>query len=199
MNVSAINCTPIKPQASFGKKGEVDYKSALAIASQMSDKYVHTDDIKTPTQVVASVGFAGFKTFLKGAFTFAGIDTLFHGGASGAIKSGAKKGLDFVNKAVTKLETSASSKVKDFALKGLKGIQKMAPKCAEKFGNKLPFLAGLASMAILVPAICTRDNNGDGIKDIAQKSQSAYDTFDKKTTGLMGGVSDIAQLAQILS
>ena len=197
MNVSAINCTPIKPQASFGKKGEVDYKSALDLASQMSDKYVHADDIKTPTQVVASVGFAGFKTFLKGAFTFAGIDTLFHGGASNFVKDTAKKGLGLVNTAVTKLETGASSKVKDFALKGLKGIQTKAPELAGKV--KLPVLAGLVSMAALVPAICTRDNNGDGIKDIAQKSQSAYDTFDKKTTGLMGGVSDIAQLAQILS
>ena len=33
----------------------------------MNDKFVHKDDIKTPGQVVASVGFAGVKTFLSAA------------------------------------------------------------------------------------------------------------------------------------
>ncbi len=200
MNVSAINCTPIKPQASFGSSREDNYKQALELASRMSDEYVAADDIKTPGQILASVGFAGFKTFLKGAFTFAGIDTLFKGGATSFVKSSAKKGLNLVNNAVANLEKAgATSRVKDFALKGLKNIQNKAPELASKFGNKLPFLAGIASMAFLVPAICTRDNNDDGIKDIAQKSQSAYDNFDKKTSGLMNGVSEVAQLASILS
>ncbi len=198
MSVSSVNGVSAVSQQQEQVK-DVDYKRALEITSRMNDEYVSTGDIKTPFQVVASVGFAGFKTFLTGASTFAGIDFLFQGGVSGAIKSGAKKGLEFVNKAVTKLETGASSKVKDFALKGLKGIQEKAPKFAEKFGNKLPFLAGLASIALLVPAICTRDNNGDGIKDIAQKSQSAYDNFEKTSRGFITGASEVASLMQVLS
>ncbi len=195
MSVSSVNGYSSVQQQEQVR--DVDYQKALEITSRMNDEFVSKDDIKTPGQVVASVGFASAKTFFNGAVAYSAVDKIFKGGVSNVINSAGKKGLNFINNAVTNLEKGASSKVKDFAIKCLKQVKTKVPKIAARV--KLPVLAGILAIGAMVPSICSRDNNDDGIKDIAQKSQSAYDNFEKKSQNLISGASDFASLMQILS
>lgn len=204
MNVSAVNCTPIKPQASFGHDPELkkdkeirreDYDQALTIIDKLSDEYVKSDDIKNPFQVVLSVVAAGGKSFMKGASTFLGLDLITKGGATNFVKSAGKGVVSSLNKVAEKIGESSAVR---------KNISGVLNKASESFVNvgskcKVPVLAGALSALALVPAICSRDNDGDGVKDIIQKSQSAYDNFEKNSSNMLSGASQIAELVSILS
>lgn len=201
MNVSSVNCTPIKPQVAFGMATVENYNSALKSAKQMNDSFVESSDVKTPLQTLAAVGFAGLQTFIKGAGTFAILDKITKGGVGKFVKNTGKSTVKVLNNVSASLKKGASSKVKTLIAAGSDNLAKTITNVGKNV--KLPVLAGIAAMAALVPVICSRDNNNDGIKDIGQKSKSAYDYVDKKMNKLVSDTSIIAKLvvemAQIFS
>ncbi len=193
MNVSSINCTPIKPQVAFGMATEENYRNALESAKQMNDTFVESNDIKTPLQTVAAVGFAGLQTFIKGAATFALVDKITKGNVSKFIKNTGKSTVKVLNNVSNSLKGGASNKARTLIAAGSDKIASAIKTVGKNV--KLPVLAGVAAMAALVPVICSRDNNEDGVKDIAQKSQSAYKAADKKMNKLVDDTSTITKLA----
>lgn len=194
MNVSAINCTPIKPQVSFGNEQE-NYERALYIAKDLTDEYVRADDIKNPFQVMLSITAAAGKSFLQGASTFLGLDLISKGAVSNGIKKAGKKVVNSLERAAVKIGDSSAVK------KGVSNALASAGKTIKNIGanSKIPILAGIASAIAIVPAICSRDNDGDGVKDIVQKSQSAYDKFENDSSKMLHGVSQVAELVSLLS
>ncbi len=198
MNINSVGNYSQVQKVSFGNGEDVDYKKALELAKKMNSDYVPTEDIKTPQQVVASVGFAGVKTFLNAATTTVVIDKIFKGKISNGIAKGITGLSDKMLNASNILKTDAVS----VKAKGKNVISKLLSKTAEQIKKSkmsLPIAVGIGAIIALVPSICSRDNNGDGVKDIAQKSQSAYETFEKKTSGLVHEATDVAQFLQIFS
>ncbi len=223
MNVSAVNCTPIKPTVSFGaERGE--YEKVAGLTDQMTDSYISANDIKTPGQVVASVGAAGVKAFASGAIAAGLIAGLFKGAPTklqGALKAGSKKVRCVaanltddaakhakvkkpVGKAIAKAEEIARSAYKKFINADVRSLtDDMADDVAREINANatrgFQKLGGALSTAAIVPAILTRDNDGDGVKDLVQKSQSAYDKVDSKNRELTNNLAAMAELASILA
>ena len=71
MNVSAINCSPIKPQVSFGAPEGVDEANkVLTLSKELSDTFKKEDSegnqIKNPLHTAVSVLTAGMAMFALG-------------------------------------------------------------------------------------------------------------------------------------
>ncbi len=234
MNVSAVNCTPIKPTVSFGaEKGE--YEKVAGLTDQITDSYVNANDIKTPGQVVASVGAAGIKSFASGAIAAGLIAGLFKSAPTklqGLLKTGSKKVRcvaanlsddaakhakikkpigkaiakteqvarnvykKFINADVRNLVDETAENLTDDAVKAAKQLNQEISANATRGFQKL---GGALSTAAIVPAILTKDNDGDGVKDLVQKSQSAYSKVDAKNHELTSNLSAMAELASILA
>lgn len=62
MNISAINCTPIKPQTSFKSNDGWDdcrgFDELEQITDKLNDEFVHSSTVKKPLAVVATVAIA---------------------------------------------------------------------------------------------------------------------------------------------
>ena len=108
---------------------------------------------------------------------------------------------DDIAKSATTNEISSKSKklpsIKKYASSALKHVSSAAKKIGKKY--PLPILAGVVAAIAIVPAICSRDNNKDGVKDIAQKSQSAYDKFETKSSKMLEGASKFAEIVSLIS
>lgn len=194
MNVSSINCTPIKPKVSFGNQQE-NYEKALEIAKNLSDEYVRSDDIKNPFQVMLSVATAAGKSFLQGASTFLALDIISKNGLSNGVKNSGKKLVGALENTAKKI--GESTVIKKNISKAMTSMGQTIKTVGTKY--KLPVLAGIASIVAMVPVICSRDNDGDGVKDIVQKSQSAYDKFENGTSKMLNGASQVAELVSLIS
>ena len=70
MNISAINCTPIKPQVITFKSNadfsEKDYEEIEKMADDIQTKYVDSSTIKNPLAIVATIGIAAALGFFGG-------------------------------------------------------------------------------------------------------------------------------------
>lgn len=192
-----------------------DYNRAIDLAEDFEDKFVNSDDIKGPGAVALSVGAAGGKTFLKTVATVFALDKVSSNKISELFEKGLKtvsKGAQGLSGKMIKSEGKKMSKVAntlgEFVKKAegsLKGVyNKIAT--VTKDGIKthsaskgLAVVAGIASILAFVPAICKRDNNEDGIPDLVQKSQSAYDKTNNKCSKILDGANCLTEIAQLVS
>lgn len=191
------------------------YDKAVSLAEEFDDKFVKANDIKGPGAVLLSVGVAGVKTFLKTVATVFAVDKVTKHKTSGLFETGLKKGSNLVKGTADKLVQSEGKKLSKLANKvgeltqkangGLKGAYNKICETMEN-GTKqhsaskgLAVLAGITAVLTIVPAICKRDNNEDGIPDLVQKSQSAYEKVDDKCSKVLDGASTINQIAQLVS
>ena len=63
----------------------------------------------------------------------------------------------------------------------------------------LAIITGIVSLLAFIPMICKRDNNNDGVADLVQKSQSAYEKTNSNCSKIIDGVSCVSELAQLIS
>lgn len=219
MNVSAINCTPIKPQTPSFNGGFVDksddYDRVVEVTSRINDEFVESDSIKKPVAAAASIGLAGLLAFASGKklATFAStylkkapqtLETALKTGSK-AVKNASKT---LINENPDKL-----SKAKNIAGKAIEGAENIARKGYKKLAyagiseevvnperatKAFQNIGGWLGLATVFPAICGRDANNDGVSDILQRGQNAYTgtkgTFDRA----FENTSKIAELADIL-
>ncbi len=192
-----------------------DYNKAIGLTEELEDKFVNTKDIKKPGAVALSVGAAGGKTFLKTVATVFALDKVTNNKFSNLFEQGMKKvakATEFVSGKMIKSEGKKLSKVANvlggFVQKAEGSLKSVYKKIATttKDGIKthsaskgLAVLAGIASVFAFVPAICKRDNNGDGVADLVQKSQSAYDKTNSKCSKLLDGANCVSEIAQLVS
>lgn len=190
MNVSAINCSPIKPQVSFGAPEGVDEANkVLTLSKELSDTFKKEDSegnqIKNPLHTALSVLTAGMAMFALGK----GIGKLGWKGLDKAksaitpekmqvVKDKVHVAKDFVSKQTAKLPKN--EKVATFfnktVGKAANAVKTSVAKAVEKNGAEKVFTtaAGVVAASTLVPKVATADANGDGIADIAQSKVNAY-------------------------
>lgn len=188
MNVSAINCTPIKPQASFGyAQGAEEAQRVLELSKQLKDsfnkevqqgnessegKITNKNPIQTTLSVLGACAtmFALGKGAGKGVVAVA--KKLPEGFKENVLKSGSSV-KTFISNQASKFsgkETSPNFLLKSIG-KALKNAKATISKNPEKsFTNA----TGIIAATTLVPAITTADGNKDGIADIAQNNINAY-------------------------
>ena len=182
MSISAINCSPLKPQVSFGNAQEVnDATRVLELSKQLEDSFqVAGAEKKNTAQIAVSVLGAGLTMFALGKGAGKGISTIVKGlpeTTKTSILNSTKNASIAIKEKVSNLPKTRVSKVLDGTVgkvaKGFKTAitEKIAKEGAEKvFTNA----TGLAAMATLLPSILTVDGDKNGVADIAQKNISAY-------------------------
>ena len=198
MNVSAINCTPIKPKVSFGNGADdfSDAQKVLDLSKQLNDNFQKGDDPehKSPIQTAISVAGALATTFVLGKVAASKIITAFPNllskAGQGARKVAEKaktvkvpnfvKNIKFPEKVQAGLNKVANNPVvKSVSEKATKFAGEAATKAANYVKTQSPEKlftngAGIASMLALGGQIAKVDGNKDGISDIAQENVNAY-------------------------
>lgn len=208
MNVSAVNCTPIKPQVSFGQDQDFsDAQRVLDMSKELSDSFAKEDGQKSKLQTIASIGGALATTCIlgramAGKLIDAGVHTkLASFGKTVLAKAKDIKAPNFVKnvkfpekvqKGIAKI--AENPKVKNTAAVVVDKATKLKSSAqtyiAEHGAEKIiKDTAGLASMAVFGTQIAKVDGNGDGIADIAQKNVNAYQNAVRD----MGVVGEIAK------
>jgi|GEM_PF-6030257 len=218
MNVSAVNCTPIRPKASsFGSYERDRYDEVNNLTERLNDKIVKADDLKNPIAVGASIALAMLVSYggAKGAVSLiskklpaAGV--YIESGlkkAAGALKSGA-------DSLIKSAPDSKFSKIKIRTGKILGGAENFVrsaykkiaysgiPKEAvnpERAGIAFANAAGAASALGSAAVICTADRDGDGVKDIMQKSQNVYTGAKTKYGNAMDTIGLFSEIIQTIS
>lgn len=267
MSISAVNCTPIKPQVSFGKGSEelvpvkrnlpvidVDPKdiqiidengdvvsfsnsepiaiedkqlTALneqekqcgkltAICNKFEDKFINSDDIKRPVAIAAAIGGAISVAFAGGKFVgfisakaFKSLPQILDNGARTVSKALQEK-----SKKLLTVEPGRLNSVKNHTGKALGNVEKFARTAYKKIAsaglaenasavqlktNAFTNVAGLTGVATVLPRILSKDEDGDGVKDILQKSQNVYTGTKQSVSEAINTASKLAELAQIFA
>ncbi|MCD7879467.1 MAG: hypothetical protein LUG16_06000 [Candidatus Gastranaerophilales bacterium] len=217
MSIAPVNCTPIKPQASFGQKADYDETYvALKKVDEINDKYVNSKDVKSPFQIGLSCAAALAGIYAAGK-AGASLVTKVVPKLPVMIENTLKSGSGLVKKASESLQKevpgklgklkNASGKVLEKSENAARNLYKKVayskiaedvvnPERAQKaFAN----VVGAAAVATTVPQILTKDADGDGIKDIAQKSQNVYTGVKNNLTSTSDTISALGEIASALS
>jgi len=200
MSISAINCTPIKPQVSFGSKQEDDYDKIILAAQKIEDSFTpkivleekEAPEKKSLGSTLVSLGVAGLVMYAGGKLVASKANEVFPQLAP-ALEGGLKKAAGFVKDTAAKM-TTKDNKIIQNAGKGISKAEEVARNIYKnhiaKSGDAaeaMKNIAGVGAVLAGTPTIATIDGNGDGISDIAQKNVNAY----KSAIQNMGVVSEV--------
>ena len=223
MNVSAINCTPIKPKVSFGNN-DTDYTKVAQQAEAIKDEYVNADRLKSPAGVVASVAACGLKAFASGAV----LASLFAGIAKGAptkLQGALKKGSQGIRKFAADLSDDAAkhAKVKKPIGKAIAKVEQVARNAYKKVINPnttaiaddmaddvvnaihaqnnraLQKMVGIGTAAAVLPAATTVSNDGDEVPDMLQKFEAGANKVTGATTRATADLTALQNLVDIVA
>ncbi len=219
MSISAINCTPIKPNVAFGNSTTTEdtqkYTEIVKATDSLNNQLVKSQDIKTPVQVALSVALAGLAAYAGGKAITSIVTKAFPNAGDKAFKY-LKIGADKVKGEAAKLGEKAANggkfaKVESYASKALAKSEDVARKAFKKIAyagiaenvtgtartaQALGNVIGAGAAAKVLADVCITDKNKDGVKDIAQKSQNIY-TGTKTTYG--NAMETAGVFAEILS
>ena len=122
MNVSAVNCTPLKPQVSFGNNEDVSYAQVLNLTKGLNDEFVSSEEIKSPVAALASIGLAGLLAYAGGKGVGNILSKVSKGrivtGFEGLLKGVSTKAKDFSGKLINQ-NPGKLNKVKNVELQVL--------------------------------------------------------------------------------
>lgn len=194
MSISAINCTPIKPQASFGSAQGVDEaQKVLELSKQLNDSFASGTRCngdcdeekvtnKNPIQTTISVLGACATMFALGKGAGKGVVALAKkvpASAKENILNTGKKAVSVISEQVAKLPKNekVSTILSNTVGKAFNRAKDVVMKNPEK---SFTTAAGVLAASTLVPAITTADGNKDGVADIAQNNINAYASAFKK-------------------
>lgn len=211
--MASVNCTPIKPQVSFGCEecNSRNYIENIDRVDEFQKTHVKSDDIKSPLAIGISVAASAAGIYAVGKGSGAVFSKIFKSAPQkleGALKKGSqmvqnkakslssadvtpgklKKAKEITGKVLAKTEELARNGYKKIAYSGIPKDVANPERANRAFQNA----AGAAAVASVVPQILKKDSNDDGVKDIVQKSQNAY-------TGAKSSLADISALGEIVS
>lgn len=222
MNVSAVNCTPIKPKVSFGNN-DTDYTKVAQQAEAIKDEYVNADRLKSPAGVVASVAACGLKAFASGAV----LASLFAGIAKGAptkLQGALKKGSQGIRKVAADLSDDAvkHAKVKKPIGKAIAKVEQVVRNAYKKVINPnttaivegmsddavnaihaqnnraLQKMVGIGTAAAVLPAATTISNDGDEVPDMLQKVEAGTSKVVGSTDKAASDIVALTHLAELV-
>ncbi len=222
MNVSAVECTPIKPQVSFGESDE-EHKlhNYEKFADEVSDEFVNSSNVKKPVSAAISILLAGMLAFATGkvlAQKVAVIAEKFKLNLPEMfdkfLKTISKKATEIAGKLENKNPATAFDKFKNLAGKAIAGGEKTArelykkvayggPEIAEdvavKQAQAFANLGGMVGIATAFPSVVSKDSNDDGVADILQRGQNAYTGAKTKMGQLMEKAGKFSELVDLLT
>ncbi len=214
MNISGVNCTPLKPAFASNSNEDSKYRDVLTATDKLEDSLVLSSDIKSPIQTVAAVGLATVVAFVSGRKIGSLIST-FAKNAPTQLENTLKKGADFVKTKAEGLKidnpANIAEKLKNKTGKLLVSAEKTGRNAYRKFANlglkegalradnAFKNLAGVATVASVIPPVCKRDTNGDGVADIAQFKKNVYTGTKSKCGDMVNSASKIAEAISILT
>lgn len=214
MNISGVNCTPLKPAFTSEPSEDPKYQSFLTATDQLDDTLVLSSDIKSPIQTVAAVGLATVVAFVSGR-KIAGVVTNFAKNAPTQLENALKKGADFVKTKAEGLKidnpANMTEKLKNNIGKLLVNAEKTGRSAYRKLANvglkegtlradnAFKNLAGIVTVATVIPPTCKKDTNEDGVADIAQRNQNVYTGTKNKCGNMVNSASKIAEAISILT
>jgi hypothetical protein len=204
MNISAINCTPIKPKTSFsgGIDENKDYYSfedvqkVMDLTNQLDDSFTKEDnsDVKQKSKLQTAVSVAGAlaTTFALGksvaSYAFS-ISPKLPSKLNGVLKAGG----NFIKNNSEKL-ASKNGKVAQFIGKNVGKLENTARQAYtnavanSNVNQVLTNLAGVAAVGGIASKVITVDGNRNGVKDIAEENVNAY----KNALGTLDTLKNIA-------
>lgn len=216
MNISATNCTPIKPQASFkgdNNFSDKEFDKLMEVSDKFNDEYVHSDNIKKPLAIIGSVALATLTAFVFGSkivgFARRAYPKLTNPDDAKYFENYIKKGAEKVKKFATDLQSNEGgkfSKVKNMIGKGIEKAEDLTKTAYKKITNigtknlqnpgdiaakKLENLGGAAAVATMVPGALNSDSDGDGVSDLCQRGVNAY-------TGTKTQINNTIEKANVL-
>ena len=194
MSISAINCTPIKPQTSFGSAQGVDEaQKVLELSRQLNDSFTcskcsdgdcDSEKVtnKNPLQTAISVLGACATMFALGKGAGKGVVALAKkvpASAKENILNTGKKAAAAISEQAAKLPKNekVSTILSNTVGKAFNRAKDVVMKNPEK---SFTTAAGVLAATTLVPSIATVDGNKDGVADIAQNNINAYASAFKK-------------------
>lgn len=206
MSISAINCTPIKPQVSFGneedakKTGakEVDFSVVERLYDdsrkydQFGKKSADQPNRKSLSKTAASIAVALAATYIGGKLLASKALDLFPKASGKIFESVKKLGNGLLNKTEQLANNEGHKNIAKVAKKANEVLAKLKTKAVEAIKNDgadslIKKAAGVVTVAGLAPKVVTADGNNDGIADIAQEGINAY----KSALDEVAVVSDI--------
>jgi len=176
-------------------------------AADLAKKLVDSEDMKKPAEAAVAIGYAGVKTFVKGASTAWAIDGLFKNKPSKLLESGLKwlsKGAKNASATLLTSEGKKFSQVANVAGQLLDKTESFAKQAYKTISKSSPvkglyMIFGTLSLLTFFPALLKKDGNEDGVADIMQKSQNVYAQNTQKLDKLQEKASVAAELVQLLS
>lgn len=218
MQIGAINSINFKGCDRPGVINPEDFEEETALdlgqeldkfdkAADLAMKLVDGEDIKNPAEAAVAIGYAGAKTFTKGAVAAWTIDGLFNNKISELFERGLKglsKGAKSLSSTLLSNEGKRFSQVANLAGDLLEKAE-VAAKQAYKTVSKSNPAKGLAvafgalSLSTFFPALLKKDGNEDGVADIMQKSQNVYAESSQRFDKLQEKASVAAEIMQLLS
>ncbi len=223
MSIPAVNCTTIKPQVSFGKADNDEERlyNYSKFADEVNDKYINSQNVKKPVAAAVSVALAGLIAFASGkllASKAAIVAEKFKINLPEILDSSlgklSKLSSDVSGRLIKENPVTKSEKAADLAGKVIAG----ATNCAKKVYNKVaksgvtPLdtqevikskafanLGGTLGVATILPSVCSKDNDENGIADILEKGQNAYTGTKNKMGKLMEDASKFSDLVELLT
>ena len=224
MKVNNISNQNITRQSFKGSETNI-YQETSGKVKDITDKYIGKDQIKSPGQIVLSMGLIALKTFVCGAGAAALLATLSKSAPSKTIKAlktasneiigfskkvidnpttKLQKATNFVKKSAGTVEEVARNVYKKVICHGFEAIPENATtEVVEKIVKNNEFkaftnLGGTAAVASLAPSIIKKDENEDGVLDIVQKAQKRSEQLDNKFSALGQDVIAMTQLTNML-
>lgn len=192
MAVSAINNLGVNNRVSFKneepeKKDDVQKRHSY----NFRNHFVNSKDIKEPVVVAGTLVGAALLSYLSVQCIATGILSRFAPNLSTKVETGLRNTANkvkensqkwaetkpegvvskmkyYTGKAVGKVEAGARKLYKGIAYIGLPETMQGKERTCNAFGN----IAGTAAFGITLNQLCTKDSDGDGIKDILQKSKN---------------------------
>ncbi len=218
MQIGAINsinfkanpaaCPVCEDETGIFANGDFKGEEVIDTIDKFQKTIVDSEDIKGPAAIVTAVSCAGAKTFLKGAGAALALDRLTSDNISthfenllrrfdGIIKNASKSLSNFEGKAgVKKLATLVSNGMNHAEVFAKNAYKKIS---GSKSTRGLAITAGIASAVTGLIQILGKDGDGDGIKDIMQKSQNVYAANSAKIDRVQEGAGLLAEAFQLLT
>ena len=208
MSIPAVNCSPIKPQVTFGKANGENYKEVVQLTDKLNDEFVNSDQIKKPVAAFASIALAALVAYVGGS-KIASVITKMVPKAPGAVTNGIDRAGKAISEAATNLQKDAPGKlgkIKNVTGKVLQKAGNVAKLGYDKIGGNIENAAeksstvfqnifGVGAMATVLPGLFSKDSDKNGVSDILEKGQNAY-TGTK--TGVAGALEKTSQFAELI-
>ena len=223
MNISAMNCTPIKPQvASFkgDKFSDEDFDALIEMTDKINDEYVQSSTIKKPLAIVGSVALAAVAAFTFGtkivAFVNKIVPSLTDPNNKMYFEKFIKNGANKAKNIATDLQSGtgkapkfkkAVGSVLETVIEGAKNIYKKITTIGTSkltddvtiAQKKLENLGGVAAAATFVPAAVSSDSDEDCVSDMCQKGVNAYTGTKSQINKAVEGANVLGDLVEALT